>query len=315
MKQIRLLPIVVFAAVALLAFKTIGLVTEGGYILVGGAPAEAAEGSGGGEGAAAETGGTDITIPEAPTLEDDAPVLSDSAPMLQLTPDVPEGAHGEATDTAEAHAAAPEAAPAVADAGGHAEMPAQPVEGHLPDEGCGTDAQCAASGDTPPVVIDATGDKTDNAAGTEKQLLARLADRRSELDALANELDMRASLVAAAEKRLDERTAELKAMEDRINALVDAQKAAEDEQFKSLVSMYETMKPNDAARIFDALDIDVLLRVGRAMNPRKMAPIMAKMNPQAAQVLTTRLAAADTFDVPVQSAPNDPGALPQIVGH
>jgi len=305
-KQIRLLPIVVFASVALLAFKTIGLVTEGGYILVGGAPAEAAEG------AAAGTGGTDVTIPEAPTLEDDAPVLADSAPMVQLAPDAPAG---EATDTAAEHAVAPEAEPVIADAGGQAEMPAQPVEGHLPDENCGADAQCATNGGTPPVVIDATGDKTDNAAETEKQLLARLADRRSELDALANELDMRSSLVAAAEKRLDERTAELKAMEDRINALVDAQKAAEDEQFKSLVSMYETMKPNDAARIFDALDIDVLLRVGRAMNPRKMAPIMAKMNPQAAQVLTTRLAAADTFDIPPQPAPNDPGALPQIVGH
>ena len=310
MKQIRLLPIVVFAAVALLAFKTIGLVTEGGYILVGGAPAEAAEG-GGGEGAAAQAGGTDITIPEAPTLVDDAPVLADSAPVVQLAPDAPEGGHSEAKDTAADHASATEAAPAVADAG----MPAQPVEGHLPDENCGADTQCATNGGTPPVVIDATGDKTDNAADTEKQLLARLADRRSELDALANELDMRSSLVAAAEKRLDERTAELKAMEDRINAVVDAQKAAEDEQFKSLVSMYETMKPNDAARIFDALDIDVLLRVGRAMNPRKMAPIMAKMNPQAAQVLTTLLAAADTFDIPAQPAPNDPGALPQIVGH
>jgi len=105
-------------------------------------------------------------------------------------------------------------------------------------------------------------------------------------------------------------------MEDRINAMVDAQKAAEDAQFKSLVGMYETMKPQDAARIFDALDMDILIRVGRAMNPRKMAPIMAKMTPQVAQALTVRLAAADTFDTAqVTPAANDPSALPQIVGH
>jgi flagellar motility protein MotE (MotC chaperone) len=300
-KQVRLLPIVVFAAIALLAFKTIGLVTEGGYLFAGIAKVEAEEG-GGHE--AAATGETDITLPAEPTLADDAPTLTDNAPVLQLAPETPEGGgHG-----------APEESTVAAE---HAEMPAQPVEGHLPDEGCGTEAQCAADNGGAVVVTDATGTKTDNAVSeTEKQLLARLADRRNALDALAKELDMRASLVAAAEKRLDERTTELKAMEDRIGAMVDAQKAAEDAQFKSLVSMYETMKPQDAARIFDALDMDVLLRVGRAMNPRKMAPIMAKRTSQTAQALTVRLASADNFDTAEANvAPNDPAALPQIVGH
>jgi flagellar motility protein MotE (MotC chaperone) len=299
-KQVRLLPIVVFAAIALLAFKTIGLVTEGGYLFAGIARVEAEEG---GHEAVAATGETDITIPEEPTLTDGAPTLTDNAPVLQLAPETPEGGHE-----------APEEPSVAAE---HAEAPAQPPEGHLPDEGCGTEAECIADNGGAAVVTDAGGTKTDNAVSeTEKQLLARLADRRNELDALAKELDMRASLVAAAEKRLDERTTELKAMEDRIAAMVDAQKAAEDAQFKSLVSMYETMKPQDAARIFDALDMDVLIRVGRAINPRKMAPIMAKMTPQTAQALTVRLASPDSFDTAqAEVAPNDPAALPQIVGH
>ncbi len=35
MKSVRLLPVVIFAALALLLFKGIGLVTNGGYVLTG----------------------------------------------------------------------------------------------------------------------------------------------------------------------------------------------------------------------------------------------------------------------------------------
>jgi flagellar motility protein MotE (MotC chaperone) len=297
-KQVRLLPIVVFAAMALLAFKTIGLVTEGGYLFAGIASAEAEEG--GHDAVAANE--TDITIPNEPTLADGAPTLTDSAPTLQLqAPEAEAGEHGATEAPAE-----PE----------QAEMPARPIEGTLPDEGCASEAQCDADNGGAPVIVDADGATAGDGAATEKQLLARLADRRGKLDDLAKELDMRASLVAAAEKRLDERTAALKAMEDRINAIVDTQKAAEDAQFKSLVSLYENMRPQDAATIFDALDMEVLLRVSRAINPRKMAPIMAKMNPQVAQALTVRLASNDSFNTAeADLAPNDPAALPQIVGH
>ena len=39
MKSVRLLPVVIFAALALLLFKGIGLVTSGGYVLTGSATA------------------------------------------------------------------------------------------------------------------------------------------------------------------------------------------------------------------------------------------------------------------------------------
>ena len=119
----------------------------------------------------------------------------------------------------------------------------------------------------------------------------------------------------AAERKLAERTAALQATEARINGLVDQQKSIDEAQFKSLVSMYENMKPADAAKIFDALDIDVLLRVAKAINPRKMAPIMAKMNPTVAQVLTVKLAAVNPVTQPTTMASTDLNAeLPQIVG-
>jgi flagellar motility protein MotE (MotC chaperone) len=57
----------------------------------------------------------------------------------------------------------------------------------------------------------------------------------------------------------------------------------------------------------------VLLRVARAMNPRKMAPVLARMDPMRAKSLTAGMAteeAEPTLDV----AAEDLSSLPQIVG-
>ena len=66
---------------------------------------------------------------------------------------------------------------------------------------------------------------------------------------------LRLQLVEAAEAQLEERAAALAAVEARINALVDQQKAVEDGQFAAIISMYETMKPGEAAAIFNDLDM------------------------------------------------------------
>ena len=58
---------------------------------------------------------------------------------------------------------------------------------------------------------------------------------------------------------------------------------------KSLVKIYENMKPKDAARIFEELDMDTLLSVAERMGERKLAPVMAKMNPIKAREVTVEL--------------------------
>ena len=80
-------------------------------------------------------------------------------------------------------------------------------------------------------------------------------------------------------------------------------------RFKSLVTMYESMKPRDAAKIFDRLDVNVLLQVASMMSPRSMSEILAQMTPDRAQQLTVELANR------AKTSPKDPGAnLPKIEG-
>jgi flagellar motility protein MotE (MotC chaperone) len=54
--------------------------------------------------------------------------------------------------------------------------------------------------------------------------------------------------------------------------------------------MYDNMKAKDAAKIFDRLDMRVLIEVASQINPRRMSDIMAQMTTEAAERLTIELA-------------------------
>jgi flagellar motility protein MotE (MotC chaperone) len=143
----------------------------------------------------------------------------------------------------------------------------------------------------------------------ERAILERLRDRNQALEKRAHELDMRESLIKAAEKRVEARVQELKDIETRVNTVTGNHDKAEQGRFKSIVAMYENMKPKDAARIFDRLDLKILVKVTTQINPRKMSDILAQMTPETAERLTVELATG-TDVKPAQTA----DALPKIEG-
>lgn len=124
----------------------------------------------------------------------------------------------------------------------------------------------------------------------EMAVLGSLSARREELDKRAKELDTRAQLLAAAEKRVEDRIEELKGLEKKISVKLGQVDQQSDQQLVSVVKMYESMKPKDAARIFERLDMGVLVDVARRMNPRNMSAVLAAMDPVTAQELTVELA-------------------------
>ena len=60
----------------------------------------------------------------------------------------------------------------------------------------------------------------------------------------------------------------------------------------ALVSLYEGMKPKAAAAVFDKLDTGTLLELAGHMNPRKLSPIMAAMDPEKASRITGMMVGA-----------------------
>ena len=121
-------------------------------------------------------------------------------------------------------------------------------------------------------------------------LLENLARRRDEIERRARGLDVREDLLEATEQRIDEKIETLQALETRIEKFVERHDAAETEQMRRLVKVYESMKPKDAARIFEEIDMEVLLEVAGGMKENKIAAIMANMTPRRAQELTIELA-------------------------
>ncbi|MCS3731942.1 MULTISPECIES: MotE family protein [Bradyrhizobium] len=127
-------------------------------------------------------------------------------------------------------------------------------------------------------------------SASERAILERLQARRQEIEARQREIDIRESLLKSAEKRIENKVDEMKAVESRISAGQAEQKAAEAQRMKGLVTMYEGMKPKDAARVFDRLEMGVLIEIASAIAPRKMSDIMGLMSPEAAERLTVEMA-------------------------
>ncbi len=125
---------------------------------------------------------------------------------------------------------------------------------------------------------------------SEIELLQELSRRRKELDAREQTIVQREGLLMAAENRLEARINELETVKSDIETLITKYDAQEEEKFGGLVAIYEKMKPKESARIFDELDIDILLEVFERMKASKSASILAKMRPERAKEITSRIA-------------------------
>ena len=147
-------------------------------------------------------------------------------------------------------------------------------------------------------------------SASERAILERLQSRRQELEARAREIDIRESLLKAAEKRIEAQGRGIEGGRSRGSRRATEQKTeAEAARFKGIITMYESMKPKDAAKVFDRLEMPVLFEIASQIAPRKMSDILGLMSPEAAERLTIEMARRAGPD---KSA--SPADLPKIEG-
>jgi flagellar motility protein MotE (MotC chaperone) len=132
----------------------------------------------------------------------------------------------------------------------------------------------------------------------EIEVLQQLSERRAELDRREEALEESEQLLEAARKRLEEDIARLEDLKTEIEGLLIEYDNQESKQLKRLVNIYSNMDSEDAARIFEDLDMKVLLKVVDRMNERRTAPILAEMESAKAQALTLELAKRKDLPVP-----------------
>ena len=128
-----------------------------------------------------------------------------------------------------------------------------------------------------------------NFSETEIEVLQSLAKRRDAIEAREQRLMQREALMEAAEQEMDRKISELAKLRAEIEGLLGQQQKVQEERLRSMVKIYESMKPKEAAAIFNTMDMDILLSVLSRMSERKSAPIFAAMSPQRAQEVTIQL--------------------------
>ena len=202
-------------------------------------------------------------------------VLSGSAPASAQNADDAQPASEERAENTTAEENAPEQTTPASE-------PAPNASAENPAAG----RKDAAKTDVAGPVLDPATRKTK----AERAILEGLANRRKELDKRARELELRENLLKAAQKRVEAKIAELKAIESRIEGELKKRDDGRKAEYQRLVQMYSNMKPKDAARIFDRLDMNVLTGLVRHMKPRVMSAILAAMKPAAAERLTLEIA-------------------------
>ncbi|HTY65408.1 MAG TPA: hypothetical protein VMH36_02080 [Alphaproteobacteria bacterium] len=129
-----------------------------------------------------------------------------------------------------------------------------------------------------------------NLSGSEIEVLQQLAGRRAEIEKRSSELDRREAVLKAAEERIDAKIQEMKKLQASIQQAIGQYDDQEAKRIDNLVKVYETMKPQEAARIFEQLDMPTMLGLVERMNTRKLAPVLAQMNPVRAKMVTDELA-------------------------
>jgi len=86
--------------------------------------------------------------------------------------------------------------------------------------------------------------------------------------------------------KIDQKLQELRNLKEEVQGLLAEYNEKEDAKIRSLVKIYESMKPKNAAQIFETLEMEVLLEVVDKMKEAKSALILAKMSAERAKELT-----------------------------
>jgi len=129
-------------------------------------------------------------------------------------------------------------------------------------------------------------------------LLESLAERRKQLNLRETQLKLKENLLQAAQKQIDDRIVQLKALEEKIQNDLKKQDVLKQSQYRRLVKIYSSMKAKEAARIFNGLNMSILVDLIRAMKAAAGSQILAKMEPEKARQLTLLLAQKEQMVAP-----------------
>jgi len=140
--------------------------------------------------------------------------------------------------------------------------------------------------DAPPKALIDSATAANPQCETPEVALQSIRKERALVAEQQKKLAQRKAEIALVEEKLGIEKASLTELKSTIETLLKKVDAAQTSDVARLVAFYQNMKPADAARIMNNMDIEVTIMVLAAMKPRDAAPIVAKMDVVRAQAVS-----------------------------
>lgn len=121
-------------------------------------------------------------------------------------------------------------------------------------------------------------------------LLTSLRERETRLAAREAEVADRARAVELAGAEIDRKLADLVAAEEKLAATLTIADQAADADVARLVTVYENMKPKDAAPLFAEMDPEFAAGFLARMRPEAAAAVLAGLDPKTGYTISALLA-------------------------
>lgn len=123
----------------------------------------------------------------------------------------------------------------------------------------------------------------------ESSYLAKLNERKKELDEREAELTKMEEELQAQRVEIDQKLKELEEIRLAISKKLDEKVQVDEEKVVKLVEVYKSMKPSDAAKVLEKLDENLAVEIFDRMKQSKAGEIMGFLNAEKARSISEKL--------------------------
>lgn len=122
------------------------------------------------------------------------------------------------------------------------------------------------------------------------RLLSALRDREARIAQREEKIAMRSKALSVADSEIAKRMAALAQMEENLRRTLALADGAAEKDLSRLTTVYENMKPKEAAVLFEAMEPDFAAGFLGRMRPDAAASVLAGLSPEAAYSISVILA-------------------------
>ncbi|MEM6564819.1 MAG: hypothetical protein AAF665_10255 [Pseudomonadota bacterium] len=122
------------------------------------------------------------------------------------------------------------------------------------------------------------------------RMLAAFQEREARVERLEYEIEMRRKALEVADEEIAKRLNVLRDAEASLSAMLSIADTAAEDDLAALTTVYENMKPKNAAAVFEEMEPDFAAGFLGRMRPDAAAGIMAGLSPEQAYTISVILA-------------------------